>query len=242
MVLTDPPRNRTLSRVISGGIHWLEYRTGLMNDVISATTLSIDDRRIRFTVDCNEDFKRSTGHGERDVLRDFGDLVTGGDIVWDVGANVGSYSLLAALSGATVHAFEPAPDALSRLYRNVELNDVGDAITVHEVALGSEEGTGTLQRESRSGVRGLTETGDGDEVVVTTGDSLDLPSPDVVKIDVEGNEVNAIRGMTEHLEQTDVCIVEYHDERDEERIVETLQPLGFSVTREYETNLLKLER
>ena len=45
-----------------------------------------------------------------------------GDVFVDIGANVGQFSLLAASLGATVHAFEPSPDNMEALKRNLDLN------------------------------------------------------------------------------------------------------------------------
>jgi ribosomal protein L11 methylase PrmA len=64
-----------------------------------------------------------------------------GDLFLDIGANVGSYSVLASgVCGATTWAFEPDPEAASTLQRNIEVNRLESLVTVHHVALGSEPG------------------------------------------------------------------------------------------------------
>src|SRR5262249_61074379 len=64
-----------------------------------------------------------------------------GDLFADVGANVGSYTILAAVAvGTDVIAFEPGESALSWLVRNVELNGVLDRVEVRREAVGAKSG------------------------------------------------------------------------------------------------------
>jgi FkbM family methyltransferase len=51
------------------------------------------------------------------------------DILWDIGANVGVYSLYAALKGINVNAFEPAPGNYYLLSRNIEINGFDERIS-----------------------------------------------------------------------------------------------------------------
>ena len=65
-----------------------------------------------------------------------------GDLFADIGANAGSYSVLAAgITGAAVVAVEPAPDAFARLQANIVLNDLNHLVQLHCCAVGSETGT-----------------------------------------------------------------------------------------------------
>ena len=52
------------------------------------------------------------------------------DVFWDIGANVGVYSLYAALKGNKVWAFEPAPGNYYILSRNIELNKLDKSISI----------------------------------------------------------------------------------------------------------------
>lgn len=58
-----------------------------------------------------------------------------GDTLYDVGANMGQYSLLAAKRGIHVHAFEPESQNFALLCRNIALNKLGDRITPWPLAL-----------------------------------------------------------------------------------------------------------
>ena len=63
-----------------------------------------------------------------------------GTVVWDVGGNVGYFSLLAARLGGRVHAFEPVPESAARLRGNVAANRLEERIEVHEAAAGATAG------------------------------------------------------------------------------------------------------
>ena len=131
-----------------------------------------------------------------------------GDVVADVGAHVGVHALTAArrlreLGGGRVIAFEPAPDSAAAVRAAAARNRL--AVEVVEVALGDMEGTVELRGDPRygvhdAGVRSLF--GEGEIVArapLTTFDAgaaeAGLDRLDVVKIDIEGAEVLALRGM-----------------------------------------------
>jgi len=57
------------------------------------------------------------------------------DILWDIGANVGVYSLYAALRGLSVLAFEPSPSNYYLLSRNIEINKMDENISAYCIAL-----------------------------------------------------------------------------------------------------------
>ena len=112
-----------------------------------------------------------------------------GEVFVDVGANVGAYSLRAASQGMSVHSFEPNPENVKVLERNSEIN--GLSINMHACALGSSEGSASLA--PNRGASRITDAGDL-EVPVRTLDSFHLPRADLLKMDVEGYELEVIRG------------------------------------------------
>ena len=121
-----------------------------------------------------------------------------GMVVLDVGANIGWYTLMCAHAvGPTgrVHAFEPVPEEVDRLRRNVRLNALSQ-VSVHEVAVSDAVGV-TCIGETRDA--GATWVGEGDREVRTTTldafvDRQRLSRVDFVKMDIEGAEVLALRG------------------------------------------------
>ena len=130
-----------------------------------------------------------------------------GDVVVDVGANVGYYTLLAArLVGPTgkVYAFEPDPDAFALLSENVRLNGLGNVV-LSSKALADEPGRMTLYRNpANRGDHRLYEP-DGDRKGVTVDVStLDVELADVrgvalLKIDTQGAECTILAGGAEFL-------------------------------------------
>ncbi len=151
---------------------------------------------------------RSVG-GEPVILRFLETRVKPGDCFYDVGANVGFYSVLAAhLVGpqGSVVAFEPEADNFARLQSNVLLNDLRNVV-VSPFALSDHNGSGSLRLQSHTvgeGAHAVLEGGGGDSTIfMLTMDSaipmFGLPWPNHVKIDVETHEEQVIAGMTQVL-------------------------------------------
>lgn len=132
-----------------------------------------------------------------------------GDVVWDIGANVGLFSLV--MAGAVgpqgrVVAFEPMPACLARLRENAALNP-GLNILPMGVALSKENGSTRIHSASE-GLEGDIRLAEyqasdlpepGDEVRKVRGDDLlasrEAPEPDFLKIDVQGAEEDVLLGL-----------------------------------------------
>jgi FkbM family methyltransferase len=123
-----------------------------------------------------------------------------GDVFIDVGANVGTYTILAAgVRRAETLAVEPLPAAFARLRMNVRLNDLDDRVTTFNVGLASTPGvlrfTRSLDTVNHVVANGESAGGDTTEVPVTTLDALTAERPpSVVKVDVEGFETEVFGG------------------------------------------------
>jgi len=144
------------------------------------------------------------GTVERHVQQAIADNLKTGDVFYDVGANIGFFSMLAArLVGpkGRVHAFEPEPRNAAAIHRNAGLNSFAN-ITVHEAAVADTDGTIKLiVTEHPGGATIDADSAGADaqhtiEVRSLTLDSLKADPPTFVKIDVEGAEPAALRGMT----------------------------------------------
>lgn len=207
--------------------------------IYSSRTLVVDSVSVSFTISNTESLRRALGHGETDVITDFLSEVSANSVVWDVGANQGTYSLFAAECGGEVHAFEPGTSAADILERNLRLNQVS-SVTVHRFALGAENKAGVLQHGHRSGVRQVANDGDGDPIEIRRGDDVPVTAPEVLKIDVEGAEVDVLRGLGAVLDSCRVCYVEIHD-NNRAAVVSVLDERGFEVAERY-SNSLKFTR
>jgi FkbM family methyltransferase len=144
-----------------------------------------------------------------------------GDVVWDVGANVGLYSILFAQqvgSEGMVVAWEPSPTNLPRLHS--ALLNAANAM-VRPIALGDRQGTATLilGKDSLGATSRIIDSPESTSdqgvacVSMASGDELvgtgDVPSPIVIKIDTEGFELEVLRGLTETLRRPSlraVCV------------------------------------
>ena len=149
----------------------------------------------------NENFRVTRLGGEPEFLRQVLDAIEPGDTFFDVGASVGVVSVHARRCGANVVAFEPEPTFRGRLRENLSLNEMDD-VSVVDWAVADKPGVLTLYTDGQHGTSpSLAASGERGAMHVAI-DSIDaavargeLPTPAVMKIDIEGAEVRAVRGM-----------------------------------------------
>lgn len=157
------------------------------------------------------------GSYEAEVQRLLVSLVERGSVVYDLGANAGFFTLLAArLVGPAgrVYAFEPLPANLDILRRHLELNRCAH-VTVVPAAVSDRDG------RARFTGAGSTARLDGDgavEVATVRIDTLlargEIAPAGLVKLDVEGAELAALRGMDGLLrEARPRLLIEFHGRR-----------------------------
>jgi FkbM family methyltransferase len=119
-------------------------------------------------------------------------------VCFDIGANVGYYSLLLSRLCSKVYSFEPMPHTYSRLVRNLELNGVQNVTTFCQ-ALGSSHGQLTMTNSSgnSTGTAHISAAGDFAVKVSTVDemvDSMQIQRLDFIKSDVEGYECEVLKG------------------------------------------------
>ena len=126
-------------------------------------------------------------------------LLRPGDLFIDVGANVGTYTMLAAAVGAKTISLEPIEAAFDHLMLNVRLNDVSDSVNARRIGVGSCAGI----RRFTSGLDTVNHVVAANEepgtavceVEVDTLDNIVAgSSPTLLKIDVEGSETEVLMG------------------------------------------------
>lgn len=152
------------------------------------------------------------GTYELHTQRLFCEQVHPGAVVFDIGANVGFFTLLASKlvgSAGQVHAFEPLPRNLYYLEQHIRLNEASN-ITVHSLAITSTTGTARFGDGENTSQGRLSNAG---EIQVLTASIDDLlangrsPRPDFIKIDIEGAEGEALRGAARLLSGSPLTIV-----------------------------------
>jgi FkbM family methyltransferase len=150
--------------------------------------------------------------------------VTPGAVVYDIGANIGFFTMLSARlagPGGQVYAFEPVARNAAAIGRSARLNGFG-TVTVFDCAVGAAGGMAELNTARHIGGAMLASVGappdrsGSVEVEVVVIDDLlrdgRLRPPTLVKIDVEGAELDVLRGMTATLStHAPVLIVELDD-------------------------------
>lgn len=127
-----------------------------------------------------------------------------GDLFVDIGANIGSYSILGAGgSGATTVSIEPLPETFARLDDNVRINHLDSLVELHNVGLGASQGTlrFTSGLDTINHVLSASETSEGavSVPVRTLDEVLRGRAPTLIKIDVEGFETEVMAGATRSL-------------------------------------------
>jgi FkbM family methyltransferase len=135
----------------------------------------------------------------------FARAVKPGSVVFDIGANVGFYSLLASVCTGhqgRVLAFEPVPRNITYLRRHMEMNHLQN-VEVIEAAVSDRTGESSFE-EGRNPSIGRLEPSGRLHVRTVALDPLveagAIPPPDIMKIDIEGGEADALRGARRTLE------------------------------------------
>jgi FkbM family methyltransferase len=163
------------------------------------------------------------GTSEPEVQDAFAGLATEGQVVYDIGANAGFYTVIAArLVGPSgqVFSFEPLPANIELIEHNVRLNDF-ENVTQLPFAVGRTRGSasftlgfdntrgGLMSVHAEPGTNGMIEVQvrSLDELIAEEG----VPAPDLIKMDIEGAEVEALSGALQTLaERRPALLIEIH--------------------------------
>ncbi|MDZ4660852.1 MAG: FkbM family methyltransferase [Pseudomonadota bacterium] len=179
---------------------------------IRATRAKVNYRDAIFNVNTGEEIgRRLFYHGTYEPLQEaaFLSLIQMGTKIFDIGANLGIYSILAAKAGAQVHSFEPSRRVHQYLAENVKANGLSSVITLHQLAVtDSPKQLSFFEgREGNWGVGKVFKFGTSQEnleTYIVNADSLPnlvrkFGQPDLIKIDIEGAEWLVIQGAKEIL-------------------------------------------
>jgi FkbM family methyltransferase len=170
------------------------------------TTLDYPKKKLRITTSTIREFdvRARSVHKEPETVAWIESESAQGGTLYDIGANVGAYSLIGAVCGFDVVAFEPAPQNYAALHENVSLNGLDTKITSLPIILGERNyiHTFSFYDYSRGATEGFfsnqLERGVRKPMLVSTLDALideyGLSKPSIMKIDVDGGEVEVLRG------------------------------------------------
>jgi FkbM family methyltransferase len=170
-------------------------------------------------------------------------------VFYDIGANYGYYTLLAAPTAGHVYSFEPVSTTLRQLRENVTRNNLDERVSVFPLGLSDHDGTIEINIYNSSGNNSLFPVTSSDSSVhivrtepieLVTLDGLvereGLRPPTVVKMDIEGAELLALRGASSTLARsTPAIVMEFDDSSFVEggysrvEILAELDTLGYTV-------------
>lgn len=157
------------------------------------------------------------GFYEEHELNIFEELAEKSDTLFDIGANVGMYSVIAARKNSAIRcfAFEPVEENQAFLEKNIKLNKVGSRVKLIKYAVSDMTGDATIHLSTKlSGTHSLSVDRGGEERAVRTITVDDFckkskRTPDLVKIDVEGHEASVFKGMSGVLKTKPTIFMEY---------------------------------
>lgn len=165
----------------------------------------------------------------------FSKYIKPGNIVYDVGANAGFYSLLSSLlvsETGKVYSFEPLPANIFYLKKHIELNKLGN-VKVIEKAVSNKVSTVRFNFGDNRSAGFISNDG---EIVVETI-SLDEfirqgnPSPDIIKMDIEGAEYAALIGAKELLKiKKPVIFLATHSAELRAECLKLLAEFGYTIS------------
>jgi FkbM family methyltransferase len=154
------------------------------------------------------------GGREEDQRKILDEVLHEGMTIFDIGANIGSYVLMhRRLIGDTGHiiALEPSPENVDLLKRNISLNGL-ENVTVKLAAVSNEIGVREFSLSDASNLHSFHTGSDRNlkgtkiDVETTTVAALaaEYGAPDLLRMDVEGHEVEVINGMLDEIEQGEI--------------------------------------
>ncbi len=242
---------------------WDRFRHTLVRDV----EVIDDDNRYRFRCENLWELTRSMSlfTKEPGTCEWIKSELAPGEVFYDIGANIGIYSILAAYrvgKGGKVYAFEPHSVNFSRLATNIVANNLQQIIVPCNFALNDEDGyfpfnySSLVAASADSQLRTLQDAHEkeyrpelSELKSAATVDSLIeagivLP-PHHAKVDVDGNELLILRGMHKLLEGNarPKSIQIEINKRDKERIVPFMEEYGYELAhKHYTASGLKLIR
>lgn len=152
-----------------------------------------------------------------------------GGVVVDIGANIGTFSLFAAQYADKVYAVEPEPHNLEALKNNIDINNMQDKVITVPYGISDFKGTAVIH-DSGGGSSIKDDGAFGAEIEIMTLDNLfslyHIDNVDVLKIDVEGSELEVILGASrENLNKCKYITMEF-DIRSGSKLGEMTQKLS----------------
>lgn len=184
------------------------------------------------------------GFWEVHLLHIYTNFLKETDVVLDAGANLGFHTVNMAKKCKHVYAFEPQPLMYNLLSTNILFGNCTHKVTQFKLGLGDKEELVKMQAlkdfDEKDGThnfggRGISKNDEGEELInVVAFDSLGLDVT-VIKMDIQGYELHALRGMLETVKRSLpwIMLENYMGEghEDDEEVLKILFDLGYEIYR-----------
>jgi FkbM family methyltransferase len=227
------------------------------NSITLVEKMDYERAEILLNVDseCELSLRTNSCKKEPDTVNWIETFVKEGEVLFDIGANVGAYSLVAAkfFNGKVkVYAFEPSIFNFSQLCRNIQLNKSERAIIPLAVALSDETCIGEFNYHNQISGGSLHTFGKAIDYVGNVFEpeyvqpmisfriddlieQFNVPVPNHIKIDVDGIELSVLKGADKTLSNPSLqsIVVELEEGESEQSIIAFLESKGFTLHSSY---------
>ena len=245
LLLHAPQRLRSLRNfpVLGSWIHLVSHRVLPMDEKVWARIENGPAQGLWLELNPRTGQNYLRGDTEQTVQKVLVEHLRPGMVFYDLGANIGLFTLLAARlvgDSGKVFSFEPDPDNAARLRRNIQRNGFAN-VTIVEQGIWSNTAKLNFMKSGADspdhGIGKFVATENGPGGTLTQCVSLDdftqvssVPPPDALKCDVEGAEVEALRGGAQLLQSRHPWIIcEMHSEANRRSATELLVSFGYAV-------------
>ncbi|AXI42432.1 FkbM family methyltransferase [Sulfitobacter sp. SK011] len=241
--------NRVRETVDLNAIRWaIQKGKPVVIPDIDVAVCQIDGHTFRFASDRIADpIQRSNRGGafyeEPELAMIKAHFPQGGTFV-DIGSNIGNHSLFVAafLQPKKIIPFEPNPLAYKLLLANVVLNEFSGVFDLRHIGFGvsdeKADGFGMTKRKRNLGAARM-QAGEGDIETITGDEAMADDTPDFIKIDVEGMEMLALRGLQETITRCAPMILIEVDQENYAAFDDWVEKHGYDVIdtfKRYTTN------
>jgi FkbM family methyltransferase len=241
LLLRIPDSLRSVRKVplLGDAVHRISHRVLPGNERIWAQIETGPSQGLWMELNARTGQSYFRGDAEAPVQKALAEKLRPGMIFYDLGANIGFFSMLAALAvgpNGVVFSFEPDPGNARRLQRNLERNKL-ENVTIIRKGVWSTSGRHAFAVADQSSpdrgtgrfVEGEGETSTLLECVAIDDFVQTAPFPDAIKCDVEGAEVEVLRGATKLLTtQRPWIVCEMHSEANGRACRELLREFGYN--------------
>jgi FkbM family methyltransferase len=249
-----------LKRFIAGFLSWLPrtllgqhiYEQIIIAAMNQKKVINYHSQQMTFTIPNGlNQYRISTFASKEPETLDWIDAIPEGSVLWDVGANIGLYTIYAAKArNCHVFAFEPSVFNLELLARNIFINSLQRQVSIVPIALSDKVGSNMFKMSNTNLGGALSTFGESFDqngnimnevfeyqtIGVSMNDAvrlLEIPTPNYIKIDVDGIEHFILRGGANVLNKVDSVLIEINDDfvSQAQQTIQHLTNAGLSLHR-----------